>query len=240
MEQKNDYFTYNGDTVIILPGILFTKIELITRLKEMDFLSIDSSYNKNILVVIYEAALNNDKNKVTIFNKLKMDTLCYYSKNNFPRRELIYENPNTILNYNNTKKYTAYGVINQNNINDEKDKDSSMSSMPTSDSSSFCMNVLKFINNHKMDIMKKVAYILIIYGFDAFLKSFAQKHLVLGKVVNYFRGVATPRRLVLGFLVFYIVNYILNIFFYYLFGFGILTVMFFIFKNKIKEFIFNI
>ena len=239
MEQKHAYFTYNGETVTILPGTFLTKIELITRLKEMEFLSIDSSYNKNILVVIYEAALNNDKNKVTIFNKLKKDTLYYYSKNNFPRRELIYENPNTILNYNNTKKYTSYGQINQNNINDEKDNDS-ISSMPTSESSSFCIKVLKFINNHKMDIIEKVVYILIIYGIDAFLKGFAKKHFVLGKIVNYFRGVVTPRRLVLGFLVCYIVKYLLNIFFYYLFGFGILTVMFLIFKNKIKEFVFNI
>ena len=62
----------------------------------------------------------------------------------------------------------------------------------------------------------------------------------LGKIIMPVRNVITPRRLIFGFLLFTVVKYILNMFFYYLFGFGVLTFMYLIFKDKITDFINNI
>ena len=239
MEKKPTYFNYGGETVIILPGNTLTKNELISRLNEMKFLSIDSSYNKDTLNTIYEVAINVDKNRILIFNKLRNDTKYYISKNNMQRKELLNGNPNITKNYPQTK-YKSTGESVSNRTNDDNDNDSVMSSMSSSGSSSFCIKVLKFLYKHKIDILEKCIYIFLVFGFDAFLKSFAQKHFILGKLLNYFRSVVTPKRMILGFLVYYIIKYILNVFLYYIFGFGALTFIILIFKDKLKDFFLNI
>ena len=238
MEKKPTSFTYNGETVIIVPGNYLQKNELINRLNEMSFTSINSSYSKDILITIYEALLNLDKNKILIFNKLKKDTKYYISKNDSQRNEFI-ENPKKI-NIFAPRKYTASGEPDANSNNNNDDNDSMISAMSSSESSSFCRKILSFLNNHKIDIIEKCIYILLIFGFDAFLKNFAQKHFIIGKILNYFRSVVTPKRMILGLLVYYIIKYILDMLLYYLFGFGILTLLFVMFKDKIKDFIFNV
>ena len=239
MEKKPISFTYNGETVIIVPGNYLQKNELIKRLNEMNFTSIDSSYSKDILINIYEALLNLDKNKILIFNKLKKDTIYFTSKNDSQRNEFI-ENRNKIKVFA-PRKYIASGEPDANSTNndDDNDNDSMISAMSSSGSSSFCRKLLSFLNNHKIDIIEKCIYILLIFGFDAFLKNFAQKHFVIGKLLNYFRSVVTPKRMILGLLVYYIIKYILDMLLYYLFGFGILTLIYAMFKDKIKDFIFN-
>ena len=238
MEKKPTSFTYNGETVIIVPGNYLQKNELINRLNEMSFTSINSSYSKDILITIYEALLNLDKNKILIFNKLKKDTKYYISKNDSQRNEFI-ENQKKI-NVFAPRKYTASGEPDVNSNNNDDDNDSMISAMSSSESSSFCRKILSFLNNHKIDIIEKCIYILLIFGFDAFLKNFAQKHFIIGKILNYFRSVVTPKRMILGLLVYYIIKYILDMLLYYLFGFGILTLLFVMFKDKIKDFIFNV
>lgn len=238
MEKKPTSFTYNGETVIIVPGNYLQKNELINRLNEMSFTSINSSYSKDILITIYEALLNLDKNKILIFNKLKKDTKYYISKNDSQRNEFI-ENQKKI-NVFAPRKYTASGEPDANSNNNDDDNDSMISAMSSSESSSFCRKILSFLNNHKIDIIEKCIYILLIFGFDAFLKNFAQKHFVIGKIVNYFRSAVTPKRMILGLLAYYIIKYILDMLLYYLFGFGILTLLFVMFKDKIKDFIFNV
>ena len=238
MEKKPTSFTYNGETVIIVPGNYLQKNELINRLNEMSFTSINSSYSKDILITIYEALLNLDKNKILIFNKLKKDTKYYISKNDSQRNEFI-ENQKKI-NVFAPRKYTASGEPDANSNNNDDDNDSMISAMSSSESSSFCRKILSFLNNHKIDIIEKCIYILLIFGFDAFLKNFAQKHFIIGKILNYFRSVVTPKRMILGLLVYYIIKYILDMLLYYLFGFGILTLLFVMFKDKIKDFIFNV
>ena len=72
MEKKPTLFSYKGETLIILPGHLLDKNELIQRLRTIDFLAINSYYNKNDLVYIYEIALTYDNNKLKLYNKLLM------------------------------------------------------------------------------------------------------------------------------------------------------------------------
>ena len=234
MEKKPTFFTYNGETVIINPGSTLNNNELIERLLKMNFLSINSSYKRNDLIYIYDIALNYDNNKLKIFNKLKRDTEYSNLRRNLQKRNINDDSQSTFSN-SSTKKYLIDGEIRnnrtRNNYEDEDNQDTG--------SSSFCGKVLSFINNHKLEILEKIFYLIIIFSFDAFIKNFAKKHFILGKIINRITNRVTPRRIILGFLLFHIVKYILNTLFYYLFGFGFLTIMYIIFKDKIKEFLFN-
>ena len=196
---------------------------------------VDSSFNKNLLVEIYESAINIDNNKLLIFHRLKKDTDYFRSKYNFQKKIINYEN--TTNNINSRKYY--FGTDNKiNNYQEEEDDDDSL--MSNNENSSFCRKILKFINNHKIDIIEKLFYLVLIFSVDAFLKNYAKKNYLLGKIIMPVRNVITPRRLIFGFLLITVVKYILNMFFYYLFGFGVLTFMYLIFKDKIKDFINNI
>ena len=233
--EKPTLFSYKGESLIILPGNVLNKNELIERLRAMNFLSIDSSYNKDDLVYIYKIAINYDNNKLKIYNKLKKDTEYYYAKMNLQRKNnySLNEKKFTLKKYffgSETKKEI------QHNYEDEDEKDSRTSS----GSSSFCRKVLQFINNHKIDILEKLFYLFIIFSLDIFIKNFAQNHYFLGKIIMRFRNRVNPRRIILGFFLYYIVKYILDSLFYYLFGIGFLGIMYLIFKDKIKDFLFNL
>ena len=237
--ENEKIFSYKGEKVYIKPGNVLTKVELISRLNEMKF-PVDASFNKNLLVDIYESAINADNNKILIFNKLRKDTEYFKSKYNFQRKNINDENK---INNLNTKKYFFNSYKDDTNNknyyevkNDDDDQDSSISS----ENSSLCRKILKFINNHKIDIIEKVFYLVVIFSFDAFIKNFVKKNYILGKLLMPVRNVVTPKRLILGFLLYSFVKYILNMFFYYLFGFGILTVLYLIFKDKLKDYIANV
>lgn len=234
MEKKPTLFSYKGETLIILPGHLLDKNELIQRLRTIDFLAINSSYNKNDLVYIYEIALTYDNNKLKLYNKLKKDTEYYYARMNLQRRNNNDSNEKT---YNFTPKKYFFSNEKKNNIIHNYDDKDEKDFTESSDSSSFCRRVLQFINNHKIDILEKLFYLFIIFSLDAFIKNFAKNHYFLGKLLMGFRNRVTPRRIILGFLFYYIVKYILNTLFYYLFGIGFLGIMYLIFKDKIKDFL---
>ena len=106
MEKKPTVFTYNGDAVIIFPGNYFRKEELILRLKQMKFLSVELPYNKSHLINLYDIAINYDENKLKIFNKLKNDTKIYNSRNNLQKNIVNKEtHNNNISNNSNKTKY---------------------------------------------------------------------------------------------------------------------------------------
>ena len=54
------------------------------------------------------------------------------------------------------------------------------------------------------------------------------------------RKIVTPRRLIVLYLIYTVVRYILDTFLYYLFGFGIIGLLFLIFKGKIKDFLLSL
>ena len=232
MEREPTSFNYKGQTVIIYPGSHFIKKEIVLRLKEMNFNSANLSYNKNDFAKIYDITISYDNNKLLIFNKLIKDTQNFKSIHNSHRRYMINDdNMEYPDKFNDIKKYTFDGTL-----NNEKEynipNDESFTSSP-----SIFMKFLTFLNNHKMDILEKAFYLFLIISYDSFMKSYAKKHFILGKVAKYIRRIISKKRLMIFFLVFYIVKYLLNVFFYYLFGFGVFAIMAFAFQNKIKDFI---
>ena len=66
-------YNINGETIYVYPGRLFTKNELILRLKEMNFAFVDSDYKKEDLITLYDIATNYQNNIEKIINKLKFD-----------------------------------------------------------------------------------------------------------------------------------------------------------------------
>ena len=226
MNNKLTRFSYNGETVVIYSGNFFSKNELITRLKEMNFLSVDSSYEKRDLICIYDIALNHENNKIKIWNRLKKDTEYFKSKNDLFKKNIY--------------KDESFDRENKSNNIYNYDEDDESISDNGSYKSSFFLKILGFINAHKIDILEKLLYIIIYFSVDAFLKNIAKSNYILGKIINYFRSKVTPRRVLLGFLLYYIMKYILNTLFYFLFGIGILTLAYIIYKDQIKEFLFNI
>ena len=232
MEREPTSFNYKGQTVIIYPGSHFTKKEIVSRLKEMNFNSANLSYIKKDLAKIYDITISYDNNKLLIFNKLIKDTQYFKLVHNSHRRHMDnddnIEYPNK---FNDIKKYKFDGTL-----NNKKEYYIPNDDYHTSSPSLF-MKFLAFLNNHKMDILEKAFYLFLIISYDSFMKSYAKKHFILGKVAKYIRKIISKKRLMIIFLVFYIVKYFLNIFFYYLFGFGVFAIMAFAFQNKIKDFI---
>ena len=111
------HFTYNNETVIMIPGNQFTIKQLRSRLNKMDVdaINIDS---KEQLVNLYESSMKNDTNKFKIFELLKKDTENYYFKRGInlnspmlipPRNEsIIIKETNKEINLNNNSSYQPY------------------------------------------------------------------------------------------------------------------------------------
>ena len=234
MENQIRTFTNNNETVVLYSGKYLPKNEIIKRLNEMKFMNADPSISKEDLECIYEIALKNDYNKILIFNKLRQDTKYYYRMRLNNPREYIYDDNN-----NSSQKYIKYRFddhLTDNQNQDMHDNDTQNSSS----SPSILRKILSFLNNHKMDILEKVFYLFLIFGFEAFLENYSRKHYFIGKLLKPIRRTITPKRLILGFLFYTIVKYILDVFFYYLFGVGVFAILILILRNKIKDFIINI
>ena len=248
MDKKPTFFNYNGEDVIVQPGRVLTKIELITRLKEMNFLPVDASYYKNHLIDLYDIATTYDNNKIKIFKRLKKDTEYYYGRQKIPRRDIYNDNEDENKNQNNSsllKRLFFSGVdknINNNNVgynnNNENNGDDTFSS--SQKSSSFCVKLLKFLYKHKMDVVEIGFYLFLVYSYNSFITNYAQKHYIFGKILLQIRNILTPKRLILGLLLFYIFKYMANLFLSFLFGFGFLTFLYFMFKDKIKDLLLNL
>ena len=233
MENQIRTFTNNNETVVLCSGKDLTKNEIIKRLNEMKFMNADPSMSKEDLECIYEIALKNDYNKILIFNKLRQDTKNYRMKHINPRQYIGGDVPRTP---NPKIIFDHYGSLISKPNQDEQDNDTQNSS----NSPSILRKILSFLNNHKMDILEKVFYLFLIFGFEAFIENYSRKHYFIGKLLKPIRRTITPKRLILGFLFYTIVKYILDVFFYYLFGVGVFAILVLILRNKIKDFIINI
>ena len=55
-------YNYNGETILIYPGHLFTKSELISRIKEMISANVDETYKEQDLSNIYYTLKKKKKN----------------------------------------------------------------------------------------------------------------------------------------------------------------------------------
>ena len=73
MDNKPIQYNYKGEIIYIYPGSYFSKNELILRLKEMNFTNVDSTYEKQDLVTMYEIATNYENNIEKILPRLRKD-----------------------------------------------------------------------------------------------------------------------------------------------------------------------
>ena len=232
-------YNINGETIYVYPGRLFTKNELILRLKEMNFAFVDSDYKKEDLITLYDIATNYQNNIEKIINKLKFDYKYFRSRDLEQRRHNLDEEEDNISNNDshNSMKRNFYGSINSDNQtrNNDNNKQQSNSYL-----SSFCKKIIKILYNHKMDIFEKAFFIMMILSIDYFIQYISNKYYILGKILKEIRKIVTPRRLIVLYLIYAVVRYILDTFLYYLFGFGIIGLLFLIFKGKIKDFLLSL
>ena len=234
MENQIRTFTNNNETIVLYPGKYLSKNEIIKRLNEMKFMNADPSISKEDLEIIYEIALKIDYNKILIINKLRQDTKYYYRMKYINPREYIDDDNN------NSSKKTPKFIFNDQLIDNPNPDVQDNDTQNSSSSPSILRKILNFLNNHKMDILEKVFYLFLIFGFQAFLENYSRKHYFIGKILKPIRRTITPKRLILGFLFYTIVKYILDVFFYYLFGVGVFAILILILRNKIKDFVINI
>jgi hypothetical protein len=96
-------FTYNNQSIVLLPGSRFTKNELTSRLHQMN-IDTNNIQNKNTLVNLYESSLQRNENKLKIFDRLRKDTELLNSKLGMSGRQSIQaSNMNTMSNNSKTK-----------------------------------------------------------------------------------------------------------------------------------------
>lgn len=97
MSMKYSTFTFNNESVILLPGQRFSKKELLSRLHEMDA-NIDNYQDKSSLNNLYDSYLSDNRNKLKIYNRLKKDTENLNSIGFSQKQSIMASNANTISN----------------------------------------------------------------------------------------------------------------------------------------------
>ena len=83
---KYPTFNINDEEIIIIPGSHFSKIELKSRLKEMDIKD-NNIQNKEYLSKLYDSSLNDYQNCLKIIQRLRKDTNSINSKLNKSQRQ---------------------------------------------------------------------------------------------------------------------------------------------------------
>ena len=94
-------FTFNNESVIIRPGREFSKNELNSRLHQMGF-QLNEMKDKNTMAGIYDSYLQNNQNKLKIFNILRKDTQMRNSRLGLNQRESVTPS-NTMSNASKSK-----------------------------------------------------------------------------------------------------------------------------------------
>ena len=122
MSTQFPLFTYEGKTVILIPGRFFNKNELNYRLNQMEIQYYQASLSKNYFIDLYENALKFDIYKIKIFDLLLKDT-NYYSETINSKNNINLNNSETSIKNNNSKEVliqdnmiTQDNLINQQNI----------------------------------------------------------------------------------------------------------------------------
>ena len=220
-------FSHNGEILFAMPGNCLTKNELIIRLKKMEY-SVDDSFDKDDLVHVYEDAINYDENRIKIFNRLKKDTEYIKERNKYNNSPRNFNSQNTIRNTNN--KITANNVPNNGNLTNNRSKSNEKSS-------NIIIKFLKYLLNHKKLVFETFLVSLFAFAFDNFMKRLERNSYCLRGVYNVIRSLFSPKRIIFGFLLFYMATHILNIVFYYILGLGLISLIYLMSKGTIKEFI---
>ena len=92
-------FVFDDEELVIYPGSRFSKQELKARLKEMG-INYNNNQDREYLKNLYDSAITDYKNRVSIIRRIKRDTEILNSKLNQSQKESMINNSN-INNYSN-------------------------------------------------------------------------------------------------------------------------------------------
>ena len=95
-------FTFNNESVILIPGKDFSKSELNSRLQKMG-IDIGGNKDKNTMASLYDSYLQNNQNKLKIFNILRKDTQMRNSRLGISQRESVA--PSNTMSNNSKNKF---------------------------------------------------------------------------------------------------------------------------------------
>jgi hypothetical protein len=235
MDKKPIPYDYKGEQLLIYPGHLFQKKELILRLKEMNFAFVDTNYKKQDLVTLYEIATNYKENIEKIIEKIKKDNQYMKLKENLRQNSKIDYNDNNINNilHNLKRKFLFNDNNSISNLSEDNDKDNTENSGNSSSfsiSAFFSKLLMKLLSKNKFNIFKLVIMLIFVYGLDYLIPRNFDNLFLIGTLLNKIREAITPKRMILFFLGLYVLAIIVNSMFYLLFGFGVVLVLYLIFK----------
>ena len=235
MDKKPIPYDYKGEQLLIYPGHLFQKKELILRLKEMNFAFVDTNYKKQDLVTLYEIATSYKENIEKIIEKIKKDNQYMKLKENLRQNSKIDYNDNNINNilHNLKRKFLFNDNNSISNLTEDNDKDNTVNSSNSSSfsiSSFFSKLLMKLLSKNKFNIFKLVIMLIFVYGLDYLIPRNFDNLFLIGTLLNKIREAITPKRMILFFLGLYVLAIIVNSMFYLLFGIGVLIVLSLIFK----------
>ena len=235
MDKKPIPYDYKGEQLLIYPGHLFQKKELILRLKEMNFAFVDTNYKKQDLVTLYEIATSYKENIEKIIEKIKKDNQYMKLKENLRQNSKIDYNDNNINNilHNLKRKFLFNDNNSISNLSEGNDKDNteySGNSSSFSISAFFSKLLMKLLSKNKFNIFKLVIMLIFVYGLDYLIPRNFDNLFLIGTLLNKIREAITPKRMILFFLGLYVLAIIVNSMFYLLFGFGVLLVLYLVFK----------
>ena len=235
MDKKPIPYDYKGEQLLIYPGHLFQKKELILRLKEMNFAFVDTNYKKQDLVTLYEIATSYKENIEKIIEKIKKDNQYMKLKENLRQNSKIDYNDNNINNilHNLKRKFLFNDNNSISNLTEDNDKDNTVNSSNSSSfsiSSFFSKLLMKLLSKNKFNIFKFVIMLIFVYGLDYLIPRNFDNLFLIGTLLNKIREAITPKRMILFFLGLYVLSIIINSMFYLLFGIGVLIVLSLIFK----------
>ena len=246
MDKKPIPYNYKGEELLIYPGHLFQKKELILRLKEMNFAFVDTNYKKQDLVTLYEIATSYKENIEKIIEKIKKDNQYMKLKENLRQNSKIEYNDNNINNiiHNLKRKF----LFNDNNSISNLSEDSEIknNTVNSSNSSSFSISsffsklLLKLLSKNKLNIIKLAIMLIFVYGLDYLIPRNFDNLFLIGTLLNKIREQITPKNMIIFFLGLYILAFIANSMFYLLFSLGFLAVLYFIFKSGSLKDLFSI
>jgi len=235
MDKKPIPYDYKGEQLLIYPGHLFQKKELILRLKEMNFAFVDTNYKKQDLVTLYEIATSYKENIEKIIEKIKKDNQYMKLKENLRQNSKIDYNDNNINNilHNLKRKFLFNDNNSISNLSEGNDKDNTENSGNSSSfsiSAFFSKLLMKLLSKNKFNIFKLVIMLIFVYGLDYLIPRNFDNLFLIGTLLNKIREAITPKRMILFFLGIYVLSIIINSMFYLLFGIGVLIVLSLIFK----------
>lgn len=117
--EKLDIFRYSGTEVVIKKGRDFSKNELKSRLNQMGIDISDIKDTKHELEKLYNEAIQDDKNKEKIFDKLKKDSVNNNYLNNNERKKLSLNSEEAKEEHINKKSQIPKKVLIKNEELDE-------------------------------------------------------------------------------------------------------------------------